>query len=424
VSRRPKIARERGDNSLLGPVGLVVRGIPWLRRDAGPTVEGMTPSPAALAAYDDHLQQAAARDEFSGVVLVSRDGRTLFEGAYGLASRRWGVPVRTSTRFDVASVTKLFTSVAVLQQVAAGTLDLDASIHERVDLDGTAIPREVTLRHLLSHTSGIADDADEEAGESYEALWVDKPNYSVTHTADFLPQFVHKTPNFAPGEGCRYCNVGYVLAGLALERATGATYRDYVREHVFARAGMAASGFFDMREAVPDVAEGWEPVRATTTPDDGAPDGAAHPGEGDPPAIVGWRQNIYSYPPIGSPDGGAHTTAADLVRFLDAVRAGDLLPTDLTAAFLTPQALHHEVEGAGPGEAAALHHAFGLEVEVTADGSVRSLYKDGINTGASAIVRHYPGRDGEPGVTVAVVSNSEDGAWGPIKRLDALITAA
>ena len=376
----------------------------------------------SFAAFDDHLRQAAAGDEFSGVVLVSREGETLFEGAYGLASRRWGVPVELSTRFDVASVTKLFTSVAVLQQVAAGTLDLDASIHDHVDLDGTQIPREVTLRHLLSHTSGIADDADEEAGESYEALWVDTPNYSVTQTADFLPQFVHKTPTFGVGEGCRYCNVGYVLAGLALERATGLTYRDYVREHVFARAGMASSGFFDMREAVPDVAEGWEPVRAAV-PDGDAPDGEPRHGESDAP-VVGWRQNIYSYPPIGSPDGGAHVTAADLVRFLDAVRAGALLPPDLTDAFLSPQALHHEIADAAPGKATAVHFAFGLEIETTADGRVRSLSKDGINTGSSAIVKHYPGRGGEPGVTIAVVSNSEDGAWDPIRRLDDLLAGS
>ncbi|MFF3065848.1 serine hydrolase domain-containing protein [Oerskovia sp. NPDC057915] len=386
----------------------------------------MDPSTSALSAFDDHLRAAAAHDEFSGVVLVSREGETLFEEAYGIASRRWGVPVTVSTRFDVASVTKLFTSVAVLQQVAAGTLDLDASIHDYVDLDGTQIPRRATLRHLLSHTSGIADDADEEAGESYEALWVDKPNYSVTQTADFLPQFVHKPPTFPVGEGCRYCNVGYVLAGLALERAAGLTYRDYVREHVFARAGMASSGFFDMREAVPDVAEGWEPVRAETSapaPDGDAPDGAASADDGDAP-VVGWRQNIYSYPPIGSPDGGAHVTAADLVRFLDAVRAGELLPPDLTAAFLSPQALHHEVPDAAPGKAAAVHFAFGLEIETTAEGRVRSLSKDGINTGASAIVRHYPGRDGAPGVTIAVVSNSEDGAWDPISRLDDLLTGS
>lgn len=379
---------------------------------------------AALAALDTHLHAAADADAFSGVVLLERDGEPLFERAYGVASRRWGVPVRTSTRFDVASVTKLFTAVAVLQQVGEGRLGLDDRVHDHVDLAGTTIPREVTIRHLLTHTSGIADDADEEAGESYEELWVDRPSYSVTRTADFLPGFVHKEPNFPPGEGCRYCNVGFVLAGLALESVTGTTYREYVREHVFARAGMDRSGFFRMDEAEPDVAEGWEPVREG--PEDEGP-------------VTGWRQNIYSYPPVGSPDGGAHVTARDLARFWAAVRGGELLPPDLTRAFLTPQVKHDdgdtdetdEKDAPGAERAASVHYGFGLEFELLADGSVRSAYKEGINTGSSAMLRHYPDAGGSvpdglppagaPGVTAVVVSNGEAGAWDPVRRIDALV---
>ncbi|MFJ4231047.1 serine hydrolase domain-containing protein [Cellulosimicrobium cellulans] len=379
---------------------------------------------AALSALDTHLRAAADADAFSGVVRIERDGDPLFERAYGVASRRWGVPVRTSTRFDVASVTKLFTAVAVLQQVGEGRLGLDDRIHDHVDLAGTTIPSGVTVRHLLTHTSGIADDADEEAGESYEALWVDRPSYSVTRTADFLPGFVHKEPNFPPGEGCRYCNVGFVLAGLALEKVAGTTYREYVREHVFARAGMDRSGFFRMDEAEPDVAEGWEPV---------------HEGpDGDGP-VTGWRQNIYSYPPVGSPDGGAHVTARDLARFWSAVRGGELLPPDLTRAFLTPQVKHDDgdtdetddKDAEGVERAASVHYGFGLEFELLADGSVRSAYKEGINTGSSAMLRHYPDAGGSvpdglppagaPGVTVVVVSNGEAGAWGPVRQIDALV---
>jgi CubicO group peptidase (beta-lactamase class C family) len=378
----------------------------------------------ALAALDTHLRAAADADAFSGVVRIERDGDPLFERAYGVASRRWGVPVRASTRFDVASVTKLFTAVAVLQQVGEGRLGLDDRIHDHVDLAGTTIPRDVTIRHLLTHTSGIADDADEEAGESYEALWVDRPSYSVTRTADFLPGFVHKEPNFPPGEGCRYCNVGFVLAGLALEAVTGSTYREHVREHVFARAGMDRSGFFRMDEAEPDVAEGWEPVREGP--------------EGEGP-VTGWRQNIYSYPPVGSPDGGAHVTARDLARFWAAVRGGELLPPDLTRAFLTPQVKHDDADtdetddkdAEGVERAASVHYGFGLEFELLADGSVRSAYKEGINTGSSAMLRHYPDAGGSvpdglppagaPGVTVVVVSNGEAGAWDPVRQIDALV---
>ena len=340
------------------------------------------------------VEQVARAEDFSGVVRVTQGGRVVLEQAYGRASRRWDVPVGTSTRFDIASVTKLFTSVAVLQQVDAGTVDLDTPIGTWVPLDGTEISEQVTLRHLLTHTSGIADDADEEAGESYEALWVERPNYSVTATADFLPQFAHKPARAAPGADCRYCNVGYILAGLVLEAVTGQTFREYVVEHVMRRAGMDRAGFFDMREAEPDVAEGWEPVL-----------------DGDDGPVTGWRQNIYSYPPIGSPDGGAHASARDLTTFLDAVRAGRLLSPEMTQLFLTPAVLHHQEVGH------AVYFGCGLEFEVLADGSVQSFSKDGINTGASAFLRYYPGRD----VTVAVVSNTQGGVWSPVAAIDAVV---
>lgn len=320
-------------------------------------------------------------DDFSGVVLVRERGAVVFQAARGLASPRWGIPNTLDLRFDTASITKLFTSVAVLQQVERGALDLETSIHYYVDLAGTTIGPDVTLLHLLTHTSGIADDADEEAGEDYAALWVDKPSYSVIETADFLPQFVHKPPLARAGVQCRYCNVGYILAGLAVERASGMRYRDYVREHVFARAGMADSGFFDRRDAEPRVAEGW-----------------------DRDADGRWVENIFSYPPIGSPDGGAHATASDLLRFVDAARGGVLLGPEFTEEFFLPQVEHDE----------QVFYGFGLEFDVEEDGTVRSWYKEGINAGTSGIVRSYPSEE----VDLVVLSNSEEGAWPVIRELD------
>ncbi|MFT4280959.1 serine hydrolase domain-containing protein [Microbacterium sp.] len=327
------------------------------------------------------LHETLTELDFEGVVLLQRGDDVLFGGAYGLASRRWNVPHTLDTRFDTASITKLFTSVAVLQQVEKGALDLDASIHDTVDLAGTKIPREVTLRHLLTHTSGIADDADEEAGEDYAELWVDKPSYSVIETHDFLPQFAHKEPRVAPGTDCRYCNVGYVLAGLALESVTGQSYRDYVRAHVFARAGMTESDFFDRRDAAPRVAEG-----------------------GDVDEDGKWVQNLFSYPPIGSPDGGAHSTAGDLIRFFAAARGGQLLGEEWTTRFFEPQVRHDE----------DTEYGFGLEF------SELGYYKDGINAGASGVLIHYTGAD----VDAVVLSNSEDGAWDAVSELNERAEAA
>jgi CubicO group peptidase (beta-lactamase class C family) len=336
------------------------------------------------------LSAQAAADRFSGVVLICCGDQTVFSGAYGWASRRWAVPNTLATRFDTASITKLFTSVAALQLVDEGRLDLDKSITEIVDLTGTSISPKVTVRHLLVHTSGIADDADEEAGESYEALWVDKPVYSVMRTRDSLAQFAYKPPNFPPGQGCRYCNAGYLLVGLAIEEITATAYRDHVRSAVFARAGMTASDFYDRREAAPNVAEGWDPVIDAQG------------------RITGWKQNIFSYPPIGSPDGGAHATVDDLVRFLRAVRAGELLSAERTEQFLTPQVLHHKHDDGD------VWHGLGLEFTLDRDGSVWNYYKDGGNTGACGIVRYYPADD----LDVAMLSNAEYGGLAVIHEID------
>jgi CubicO group peptidase (beta-lactamase class C family) len=337
-----------------------------------------------LATLDDMdttgLDDFLADNEFSGVVLVRRDSGTLYEAASGLATRRWDVPNTLDTRFDCAGITKLFTSIAVLQQVAKGNLDLEASIHHYVDLAESTIAPEVTLLHLLTHTSGIADDVDEEEDESYADLYATVPSYTLLELADYLPLFSSKPAVAPPGIGTLYGNAGYVLAGLAIEKVTGIPYRQYVFDEVLTRSGMRDSGFYDKREAAPRIAEGWELV-----------DGA-------------WRSTLFDSPPIGSADTGAQVTASDLVLFLEAVRDGSLLDKEYTDEFLTPQVEHDPVTWYG----------FGLEFDVNEDGSVRSYYKDGVGAGASGIVRHYV----EERIDIAVLSNSEEGAWPVIRELD------
>lgn len=333
-----------------------------------------------------YLRRLEGSDAFSGVVRVTVGDDERFAGAYGFASRSWGAPNTMDTRFDTASITKLFTAVATLQQVDAGAFGLETSAVEYLGLEGTAISPDVTVRHLLTHTSGIGDDADEEAGESYEAVWQDRPNYSVLETADFLPQFVHRAPNFAPGQGCRYNNCGYVLLGLMVERATGRPYRDVVRADVFALAGMSDSDFLRMDRVNERVAEGADPIRD------------------DAGSIVGWKRNIYSYPPIGSPDSGAHLTAADLDRFLRAAKEGRLLAPRLTAAFLEPHVVWRVRDGW------TQHFGYGPWFRVDQDGTPIFLEKEGINPGVSGLIRHYPGRD----LTIVMLSNLETGVWDPI----------
>src|SRR5215831_1088630 len=112
-----------------------------------------------------YLQQRTKEDAFSGVVLITQGSSQLFAGAYGYASRSWKIPNSLDMRFDSASVTKLFTAVATLQLIDQGLLAFDTPVIDTLGLQGTAISQEVNVYHLLTHTSGIADDAEEEDGE-------------------------------------------------------------------------------------------------------------------------------------------------------------------------------------------------------------------------------------------------------------------
>ena len=342
---------------------------------------------------DEYFRHRAEKDLFSGAVLITQGANRWYARAYGYGSRAWGVPNTLDKRFDTASVTKLFTAIATLQLINRGLLAFDTPVVERLGLQGTTLSKQINVLHLLTHTSGIGDDADEEAGERYEDLWKTKTNYSVIETRDFLPQFVNKPANFPPGGGCRYCNCGYVLLGLLIETISGMSYRDYIRAHVFAEAGMTASDFLRMDRVNHDVAEGRDPIRDATG------------------QIVGWKKNIYSFPPIGSPDSGAHVTVADLDRFLRAVRAGELLSPELSSAFLTPKVVHRA------WDTWTEMYGYGLWFYVDQASKVVCYEKEGVNVGVSGLIRHFPDQD----IAVTLLSNMEDGVWDPIWKIHEMV---
>ncbi|HEX5018427.1 MAG TPA: serine hydrolase domain-containing protein [Actinomycetes bacterium] len=351
-----------------------------------------------VGAFDAYLRDRTESDLFAGVVRVDHQPSggphtVLLEQGYGLASRAWGVPCTPDIRFDTASVTKLFTAVATLQLVDAGAFGLDTSVTEYLELRGTPISSKATPYHMLTHSSGIADDADEEAGERYEDLFIDTPNYSFRETKDLLAGFIDKPPNFAPGEGTRYNNAGYLLLGLMIERATGMSYREYVRQQVFEKAGMTGAVFASSDIVTPRIAEGADPIRHEAG------------------TVTAWKRNIFSYPPTGSPDGGAHVTAADLVAFHDALQDGALLSDELTAEMLKPHELYRT------RKVGAQYTGYGFMFSTDAAGEVETYWKEGINVGASGILSRYP----RSALTLVILSSMEDGAWEPLAEVDRML---
>ena len=333
------------------------------------------PSPD-LAAVVAQLDRWAEERDLSGSFLLTARGETVLEHCCGYADRATWTPVTPATRFGLASLTKMFTAVAVVHLVASGRLGFDTRVVDVLPPDRrpTTLLPEVTVHHLLCHTSGIADYCEEDEDspayvEDYGSLWDEVPSYRMERPLDFLPLFGDRAPYRPPGTTYQYSNAGYVVLGLVVEELTGKELVDAVQRLVLDRAAMGDSGFFRLDEPVPDVAVGYLP---RATPD--AP----------------WRSHVYRVPVIGGADGGAHATAADVARFLRAYADGTLLG-DLRELVLSPHA------DAGDG------FAYGYGVLLHPDGR---FGHGGGDPGVEVLAHHWP----EDGVDVVVLCNVEDQA--------------
>lgn len=259
--------------------------------DEGPQIPPLQlPKGDFAAPLDAYIRKLP---DFSGVVLVAKNGEVQFEKAYGMASRRYEVPNKVSTRFNVGSITKDFTKVAIGQLAQAGKLKLDVPIATYLpDYPNKDVAQKITIQQLLDHRSGLGDVFTPRMWERNAATFRTLKNYIDFFASDPL--------QFEPGKGQRYSNYGYVVLGAIVEAVSGESYFDYVRKRVFEPAGMNGSGFFDARQIVPDVAMGHTRREANE-----------------------WRENTSLRAPI--PAGGSFSSARDLLAFDRALRAGKLL---------------------------------------------------------------------------------------------------
>ncbi len=250
---------------------------------AGPGGPPLTDA-EALRAMREVLARAAAADSFSGAVLVARDGKPLLREAWNLADRASGAANRPETRFNLGSINKVFTKLAVAQLVAAGKLRLDDPLTRWLPDWPGASAAKITVGMLVEHRSGIPDIF----GPRYEAA----DRSTLRHNRDYLPLFRDEPLWFEPGTSRRYSNGGYVLLGEIIARASGRDYADYVREHIWTPAGMASTGY--------PSADGAGIATGYTRGEDGRG-----------PLV----DNRSTRPARGSAAGGGYSTLDDLLRF-------------------------------------------------------------------------------------------------------------
>jgi D-alanyl-D-alanine carboxypeptidase len=307
-------------------------------------------------AVDDYLSTLAAHDLFSGVALIARDGDPLYGGAFGRANLA-GDPVSLDTAFPLASTSKMFTALAVLQLAEAGALGLDDTVADHLPAYPVPWARDVTIRQLLTHGSGLG-------GFDLAAL---RPLRTL---AEMLALPV-EPPAFAPGSGYRYSNVGYLLLGAIVEAASGLDFYAYLDAHVFGPAGMTHSGAPPLVGEPPGVATGFlAPL----------PDGRRPP-------------NLDLRVHRGSPAADLVSTAPDLLRFGEALLAGDLLGEPWRSEAMSVQRPLYVRAGVSVG------YGFGMTVRSRAGAT--SVGHAGGAPGAGASFELVP----ERGLTIVVLSN-------------------
>ena len=305
------------------------------------------------------MDRLAAEDRFSGAVLLSKDGRPLFEHAYGFADHAFAALNKVDTKFNLASCTKVFTAVAILQLVEQGKVSLDETLAKALpDYPNQEAASKITIHELLGHKSGLGDffgaEYDETNPDRYQTL------------RDYLPLFVNKPLLFEPGTRTAYSNAGFIVLGLVIEHLSGKSYYDYVREHILRPASMTDTGFWSYQDDVPNKALGYTSLLRGEMP--------------------GGQQQSRNTPRSVTPDltrsqsaGSAFSTVEDLMRFSEALR---------THKLLRPESVELILSGG---------HGLGAQ----SINGVRSMSHAGGAPGANTSLEIYP----DQGYALVILSN-------------------
>jgi D-alanyl-D-alanine carboxypeptidase len=266
---------------------------------------------SCVAEIDRLMAQNYGANKPGAAILVSRNGKVILKKGYGMANLEYGIPVGPATVFRLASLTKVFTSAAVLMLMERGQLNLDDDIRKYLP-DFPSRTRTITVANLLSHTSGLGDYLD----RPDNMQWV-RNEYTLN---ELINSFKDKERTFAPGEKDVYCNSNYILLGAIIERVSGSSYGEFIRTQIFEPLGMKNSYYDASREIVPGRAAPYEPFR----------------GKNDE---LDWKlftnARFYTMSSLYA-SGGCLSTVEDLHRFQESLTGGTLLKKETVGLSLEP----------------------------------------------------------------------------------------
>jgi len=334
----------------------------------------------------DCIENQTEPEPFSGVVYLTKGDEVLFEKASGFAIKSESIRNKVNTRFQMASGCKVFTSVAICQLVESKQLGFDTLLSECVDVAFPNYAPDITIDHLLTHSSGITSYFEEDVAPDYEALWQDVPMYKVRGPRDFLPLFQCKPMKFSPGERFDYNDGGYILLGLVIECVTGMSFSAYLQERVFGPAGMEDSGCF---------------------PTDQLPERTAYAYIKKPDGT--WRTNFFAVPIVGAPDGGVYTTAPDMARFWRSLTGKRLLSDETTKLLLDTQI-------ATSLKSPCTHYGYGVWIDRPEE-VTKKIFVEGFDPGVAMRSAVYVDKE----MILTVMGNTAHALWPLYKEMEKIL---
>ena len=247
---------------------------------------------------DAFIKKLAAADAFSGTVLLAKDGQAVYKKAVGEASKEFNVPNHVDTKFNLGSMNKMFTSVAIAQLVERGKLSFDDPLSKFLPaFPDKESAEKIKIKHLLTHTSGL--------GSYFNQKFMESSRARFRTVNDMMELAKEEKLAFEPGTRWRYSNTGMLVLGAVIEKASGQNYFDYIRENIYRPAGMINSDCYDLDLVTPNLALGYEKEFTA---------------EG-----LRFRNNLFMHVIRGGPAGGGYSTVEDLLRFDTALRSGKLV---------------------------------------------------------------------------------------------------
>lgn len=329
----------------------------------------------------ESLKELLVEENYSGVVTIKKDDEIVFEKAMGFMDRANKITINAETRFGIASGTKLFTALGILKLIEDGRLSLDSKVFDHIKQPFDTYDNRVTIKHLLSHTSGLPDYFDEDLIEDFDNFKVSVPWCELLKPSDYMPVMPDRKMKYPMGEKFHYNNSGFVMLAMVIESITG-DYHEWITSSILKPHNLNHTGFYRFDQLPENCAYGYIDLENNQ-----------------------YKTNIYNLPIIGGGDGGIYSNSYDLIKLWELLMNGEIINKKLLDLLLTP----HVIDGDD-------HYGLGVWLDKQKNGFTPAIV--GSDPGVSFVSTSRT----DLNIVYNVISNTSGDAWKVNKKVLEIIS--